>query len=351
MSNMDTKRLSVISKWYRLVQPVLFVVLTVAMAMSAYTLYTVWPRLRLLFFSLTNEAEAGCGCGELFAFADNPFMHGITIAVALIAACTVVAWFAVLFFNARRTRSVLEGEQVVRTVPLSIDKRYMVHTLAARNGRVFTIGFFRPAIVVDADVRERLSEEEFQSVLWHEYAHVRSNDPLKKWLLFSFIDMWRWIPGIATLRTAVETAQELLADECALQRTQRHTLLRAFTHLAASTQVDYPASAAFHTGDARLQGLLQQHVVFPYVRRIILLVVSVVVVSTASASVAHGQTMGAQSGQVVSACIHQIQKSEYAGGMSIDTSVQCAPVWQSVEASLSEESQLQSAPLMDFLTK
>lgn len=329
-----------ISRWYRTVQPVLFAFLAATVGLSAYILYAVWPRLQLLYFSLTTEAEAGCGCSALFSFTDQPLVNGLTLAAAGIAAFVLLGWLVLLMVNALRTAFVLRSQQIVDGEPLHVDgKRYRMLTVESGKQHVFTAGFFRPAVIIDSSIKDAMSQEELQSVLWHEVGHIRSRDPLKKWLLFSFIDMWRWIPGMRDLRVAVETAQELLADEYALKRTKRSSLLRAFTALAGTRQWENGLVAAFHIGDARLQGLLLQQVKFPFVQSIATLFLVLFGVMGASAAVAHGDAAGALPQPVVNACIHQIAEYKKAG-MSIgtgDTSVQCEAVVQSVEAAMQSE--------------
>lgn len=329
-----------ISRWYRTIQPMLFGLLALTLAVSGYVLYTVWPRLQLLLFSATTEASAGCGCSALFSFWDQPLVNGLTLAVAGLAAAILAGWFALLLVNACRTVFVLRAHEVVDGEPLHVDgKRYRLLTINSGQQHVFTAGFLRPAVVVDKSVKDSMTEKELQSVLWHEVGHIHRQDPIKKWLLFSFIDLWRWVPGMKDLRIAVETAQELLADEYALTRTKRSSLLRAFTSLAESAHWENgmvqrnmkPSHIpSFHIGNARLQGLLLQQVRFPFVRRIAVLAVVLVGMLVASAAVAHGEATGALPQPVVNACIHQLV--EHRAGMSVDTATQCEVVLESMEA-------------------
>jgi hypothetical protein len=72
-------------------------------------------------------------------------------------------------------------------------------------------GIFRPVVLISHTVESVLNQNELQSALRHEMAHVRRRDNLKK-LLLRFVVF----PGMAALEVAWLQATEMAADDAAV---------------------------------------------------------------------------------------------------------------------------------------
>jgi Zn-dependent protease with chaperone function len=152
------------------------------------------------------------------------------------------AWLAIglllgglVFALIRLTRTVSSSSRVVArlvAMPAAAVSSAVVCRVAARATRLglptspvvtrldgrpaaFTIGLFRPRIVVSEVVVEALTEAELDALLLHEAAHARRRDPLRLVIAGFCRDLLFFLPVSYTLFRRVGEAQERAADDAA----------------------------------------------------------------------------------------------------------------------------------------
>ncbi|MEF3306056.1 M56 family metallopeptidase [Paenibacillus sp. GYB003] len=82
----------------------------------------------------------------------------------------------------------------------------------------FTMGLYRPHIVVSSGLIELLSDEELGAVLHHERHHQASRDPLRSFVLGLCASVVWYLPILKWTSGQFRIARELLADEYAVSR-------------------------------------------------------------------------------------------------------------------------------------
>jgi len=111
----------------------------------------------------------------------------------------------------------------------------------------FTVGVFRPVIVLPSNLTPRLGEHDLSAVIAHEYAHIQRRDFLVHVLCEVLTLPVFWHPGIRYLLSKVSQTRELACDEYAAvrlgkRRLYAQTLLRL-------------ASLCLHASHANRMGL------------------------------------------------------------------------------------------------
>lgn len=79
----------------------------------------------------------------------------------------------------------------------------------------FTAGWWKPKIYLNAELTERLSGRELQSLVAHEAAHLRRRDPLRLATLRFFACLVFWLPALRRLAEDVADEAEFEADDLA----------------------------------------------------------------------------------------------------------------------------------------
>ncbi len=106
----------------------------------------------------------------------------------------------------------------------------------------FTIGLFRPVVVVSTGLLQRLGPDEVAAALCHEAAHARRLGPLRQLTASVAASAVFFVPVLGDLAQAAQLQEELGADEAAAARYGKAALLSALRVLLAAPQV---------AGDAR----------------------------------------------------------------------------------------------------
>ncbi|WP_413406946.1 M56 family metallopeptidase [Paenibacillus amylolyticus] len=113
----------------------------------------------------------------------------------------------------------------VRTLSRELESRY--HHLGQPGFIVvdkhspvaFTIGLWRPCIVLSTGLLTMLDAEEETAVVYHEVHHLWHRDPLKTTLLSVFAIMMPYIPVLKHTSKHYNIVREILADNEAIERT------------------------------------------------------------------------------------------------------------------------------------
>lgn len=121
----------------------------------------------------------------------------------------------------------------------------------------WTVGLWRPRIVVTTALLQTLTEDEFCAVLHHELYHLRRRDPMKTLLARALRDGLGWVPAVAASAAAYALVCELAADAAALRRSPAATLRSALLKCERTRGLD-PAgigevAAPSFTSAARLR--------------------------------------------------------------------------------------------------
>lgn len=83
----------------------------------------------------------------------------------------------------------------------------------------FTIGLWRPCIVLSTGLLSMLDHDEEKAVVYHEVHHLWHRDPLKTTLLSVFAAMMPYIPVLKHTSQQYRIVREILADNEAIERT------------------------------------------------------------------------------------------------------------------------------------
>jgi Zn-dependent protease with chaperone function len=77
----------------------------------------------------------------------------------------------------------------------------------------FTSGWFRPRVIVAAELHARLTADELTAVLAHEAVHLRRRDPLRLFALRTLASLLFWLPVLRRLAADLEDEVEITADD------------------------------------------------------------------------------------------------------------------------------------------
>lgn len=83
----------------------------------------------------------------------------------------------------------------------------------------FTIGLWRPRIVLSTGLLNMLDNDEEEAVVYHELHHLWHRDPLKTTLLTVFASMMPYLPVLKHVAKQYSIVREILADNEAIRRT------------------------------------------------------------------------------------------------------------------------------------
>lgn len=108
-----------------------------------------------------------------------------------------------------------------------------ITVMNANNPFAFTMGFFRPHIVISTGLLDMLETDEVEAVILHETHHLQHFDPLKIFLVTLLSEVMWYVPFTKHLAHDYKTLRELLADQYAIRKmgTSEH-LGRALLKLA-----------------------------------------------------------------------------------------------------------------------
>ncbi len=113
---------------------------------------------------------------------------------------------------------------------------------AAEGISPFVLGFFRPVVVLPAELADHVSADELRAVLAHEFAHVRRRDALIGWVLACSDVIYFFNPVVHLVKRAIIFERERACDEqvLALAQAPRAVYARA---LLSATALTRPAAA------------------------------------------------------------------------------------------------------------
>jgi|GEM_PF-2436034 len=191
------------------------------------------PLSLLLTFGLGLAAMAWDGCTHLSAS-----WMGVGAGLAVLSAGALIAGMAGNLHRAHRTRKLAE------TASLEVDDpdrlaslRRLAQSLGAPLPQLraipidtplaFGILGRRPLLVVSTWVFDQLDEAEWEALVVHELAHMRSNDRVLRWLGSGFFASLKGVPGAQGAWDRLEAAMEDAADHAAIAALGNDRALRS----------------------------------------------------------------------------------------------------------------------------
>lgn len=239
--------------------------------------------------SIVGPLEYTCGCDALIAQSASPLSTGLLAIASAISLYVIIgsiarfAWRSVRTIQFVRSLEATAMQENYNGIPvLRIDQEAPT---------LFTIGWWKPRIIISESLYQSLQEDERLAAFAHEYAHIRRYDVLARAFLNAWIDLFWFIPAMSSLRSLVELRQELIADTDAIHQTGSQPMLSALT---TTLTIDYAktlrneqpglAIASFGATNQRLQQLLGQDISLPF-RAASIALVSILLFSAATIGV------------------------------------------------------------------
>ena len=135
--------------------------------------------------------------------------------VCVSAVLLLIRLYNYVSFELRRKRDRINpSTQTIRTIttgPRSVD----IYASEGYSGTPFTGGIFRPFICVPKSTLSLLTPAEFDAVIEHEMAHVRSFDLPITLIIKILGDIFWFVPGYRFLSRKIDRLREILADQAA----------------------------------------------------------------------------------------------------------------------------------------
>ncbi|MHB0980876.1 MAG: M56 family metallopeptidase [Thermoleophilia bacterium] len=246
------------------------------------------PHSLMVRVGLACQMEDGCAsplplwAGSTFSFLMGGVILGLVL-FALIAACSQTNCSTRRCVDLSRTSALLQA-------PLSGDLDGRVLLVEDSAPVSYTIGFFRPRVVVSTGLLAGLDEDEVRAVLAHEEGHVVARDNLITLVAQTIAMTFAPLPGVRFAYAHLRRAQEHAADEFARERTGDGLLvassLTKFARTLLRSRAASPASpvmAFAEGGDVgeRIRGLLADSVVVTSKRRLVAAALAFVVLIAA----------------------------------------------------------------------
>jgi TonB family protein len=186
------------------------------------------------------------------------FSAAALFAIALVYGATIL-YFAARFIwrwsqlNSIRNESVavfLAGETARSWIQCS--QRFgIANASLATSSRVFapvTMGITRKLLLLPASLAPRMSKSEMQSVIAHEFAHMRRNDFLKN-LAYELLSLpVSYHPALWFTRARITESREVICDRMAAGLAGRSQYSRSLLRLASLVVESAPARAVHAVG-------------------------------------------------------------------------------------------------------
>ncbi|MBU2602786.1 MAG: M56 family metallopeptidase [Actinobacteria bacterium] len=292
--------------------------------------------LRYLPHGLLTRAGLACDMEEACAtplppWAGSTFsflIGGVIVGLVLFAG---VAIYGQTSSSTRRRLDVVSSAmEFPGTVPSGLRGRvYLVDDPAPVS---YTIGFWRPQVIVSSGLLATLDADELSAALAHEEGHVAAADNLIVLVARTLALTFALVPGVGMAYARLRKAQERAADEFARDRTGDGLLVaasltkfaRSLLPPAPSRRVEIATTSFAEEGDVseRVRGLLSNGRVATSKRRLaaIALVFVVLVTTFAGSALAFtGVTLASRSD--CSACHESRVASTGAATMHEDPSL------------------------------
>jgi TonB family protein len=180
-------------------------------------------------------------------------------AAIIIAYSAAIFYFAARFFWRWAQLGALRGESVhcnlsgdAARLWEQCSERFGVRNVSlATSSRIaapVTMGVLRKLVLLPAAFASRLSETEMQSVIAHEFAHMRRNDFIKNVIYELFSLPVSYHPVLWLTRERITESREIVCDRMAAELAGRNQYSRSLLRLASMIVESAPARAAHAVG-------------------------------------------------------------------------------------------------------
>ncbi|EJS67099.1 cell surface protein [Bacillus cereus] len=130
----------------------------------------------------------------------------------------VLLLLTVLIVCKRLWRQFFYSTKLQKVLFPFIRKGKQIYILPTMEVVAFTIGLFRPKVVMSEGMLQTFSEEEIDAIVFHEEYHQNNRDPLKLFCFTLLAEGMMYIPILKELLQRYQTYQELAADKYAMQK-------------------------------------------------------------------------------------------------------------------------------------
>ncbi|UYX54164.1 M56 family metallopeptidase [Bacillus thuringiensis] len=124
----------------------------------------------------------------------------------------------VLIVCKRLWRQFFYSKKLQKVIFPFIRKGKQIYILPTMEVTAFTIGLFRPKVVMSEGILQTFSEKEIDAIVFHEEYHQNNLDPLKLFCFTLLAEGMMYIPILKGLLQRYHTYQELAADKYAMQK-------------------------------------------------------------------------------------------------------------------------------------
>ncbi|MEK4667411.1 M56 family metallopeptidase [Niallia sp. FSL R7-0271] len=231
------------------------------MISSSILIQMIW-----YIYSLTSNFDVGFNlfqaCQALFEMFGVPFLEYILLAFVLFTILHSL-WFCTIqikkLHNLKKKMSGLAIEELSR----KWNNRYetdRIQVIQSEQPFAITIGFFKPKIVLSTGLWEILSDEEIESVIYHEFHHLNQLDPGKTYIMELFAKVLWFLPILKWLAQQFSIVREVLADNYAIEKSgQRLHISSALLKMINSTQLKSASFVSFADGSVnyRIQNMIE----------------------------------------------------------------------------------------------
>lgn len=246
--------------------------------------------LRYLPHGMLWEAGLACamddGCATaLPPWAGAGFSFLIGGVVLGLVSFTVLALGSQMGCSGRRCKELMQASRPFEgRMPGSLRGRVLLVVDDAL--RSYTIGFFRPWVVISTGLRDALDDDELFAVLAHEEGHLLRRDNLVILVGQTISLAFAMVPGVRVCYASLRRCQELAADLFARERTGDGLVVASSLHKFArsvASPVVRPTQVAVGFADEgnvgeRIRGLLVDELVVTSRRRFAVAVAALAIV-------------------------------------------------------------------------
>ncbi|OGY83709.1 MAG: hypothetical protein A3F54_04980 [Candidatus Kerfeldbacteria bacterium RIFCSPHIGHO2_12_FULL_48_17] len=223
-------------------------------AVFGFYVYALFPVVRSI---ITYNFFVGqtCDCQNLLTFSQHPFLNIFFLVSFSAAALWLISFIVLLFASWYRSLHLQKDFSLAAshiTVPPRLRRLLQSHHILRRTlyisdtqPQLFTLGWFRPRIIVSQAALAVLSKKQLEASILHEIAHIRNRDAAKLGF-FSVCDrVFFWLPFWHATTQKFRAYAEFAADTYAVQQhgSRQHLAQALFSFLERGAQL-HPAVGA-----------------------------------------------------------------------------------------------------------
>lgn len=242
------------------------------------TLFLSLAFLSYRYFKLLGSREIAAACkgvvktclavaGSVSAGIETPARLLVLLFLILLSLAATRSFMAPLLLAFGKRNAVLLRMSDYPRIRETLEKAFNdsdippVYVLATRRPAAYTAGFFRPAVFVSRMILDTLDDEELESLIMHEAAHIVRRDIFYLWFAATLRDLTFFLPISHWLARRFLCEKERAADMFALSLTKDPVTLAAaivkVSRMGKSMAPAYlPAFSDINSVESRVKRLL-----------------------------------------------------------------------------------------------